>query len=86
MDVFTAETQRLLSILWLIGFFGVLIGQGLGVLKDVPLESLFALTGVMLFFWFQRQRSQSTTLDPSTTTTTQTTQTQTTPTAGDSQP
>jgi hypothetical protein len=57
-DLFTARSQRNITYLWLVGFFGILIGEGLGYIKDVPHESLFALTGAVLFFWFQRTRAQ----------------------------
>lgn len=57
-DLFTAKAQLYLSILWIVGFFLMVTGQGLGYLKEIPWDSLFALTGVVLFFWFQRARAQ----------------------------
>jgi hypothetical protein len=71
-DLFTGKTQRNVSYLWITGFFALLFLEGLGYIKGVPHESLFALTGVVLFFWFNRSRSPETP-DPNTKVTTVTT-------------
>lgn len=59
-DLFTARAQRNITYAWMLGFFGLLLGEGLGYVKDVPHESLFAMTGVVLYFWFNRTRTQET--------------------------
>jgi hypothetical protein len=76
-DLFTASAQRNITYLWLLGFFGIIIAQGLGYLKDVP-NDVYTLTAVVLFFWFQRTRAQEKP-DPATTTIKQTTETETLP-------
>ncbi len=66
-DLFTATAQRNITYLWLVGFFAIMAGQGLGFLKNIP-NDVYTLTAVVLFFWFQRTRSQERP-DPATTTT-----------------
>jgi len=56
-DLITANAQRNITYLWLTGFFGIIIAQGLGYLEDVP-NDIYTLTAVVLFFWFQRTRGQ----------------------------
>ncbi len=56
-DILTATAQRNITYLWLIGFFGIVIAQGMGYLKSVP-NDIYTLTAVVLFFWFQRTRGQ----------------------------
>jgi hypothetical protein len=56
-DILTASAQRNITYVWLVGFFGIIIAQGLGYLKDVP-NDVYTLTAVVLFFWFQRTRGQ----------------------------
>lgn len=71
-ELFTAQAQRNLTYLWLVGFFAILILSGWGYLKDVPMDSLFTMTGVVLFFWFNRSRPQETPPNTQTTLTNQT--------------
>jgi hypothetical protein len=52
----TAIAQVSLSFLIILGFFGIKIAEGLGYLKDVG--DMNEMLMLVLFFWFQRQRSQ----------------------------
>ncbi len=72
-DLITGRAQRNITYLWLIGFFGIMLGQGLGLLKNIP-NDVYTLTAVVLFFWFQRTRNTDKP-DPSTTTKTEITTT-----------
>ena len=56
-ELLTAKAQRNITYLWLVGFFAIMAGQGLGYLKNVP-NDIYTLTAVILFFWFQRTRNQ----------------------------
>ena len=52
-----AKAQVGLSYVFLLGFFGVLIAQGLGYIKiDIASELKDGLM-LVLYFWFQRQRT-----------------------------
>lgn len=64
-DLITATAQRNITYIWLIGFFGIMLGQGIGYLKNIP-NDVYTLTAVVLFFWFQRTRAPIP--DPTTTT------------------
>ena len=52
-----ASAQVGLSYLCLIGFFGMLIGEGTGHLAAGTASSLKELVMLVGFFWFQRQRT-----------------------------
>lgn len=59
IDSFTAKAQLAVTVMWLIGVFGLFYMEGLGYFaKGVPQEGLLAATGVILYFWFNRQRNQ----------------------------
>lgn len=59
VDHFTARAQLAVTILWILCVFGVIILDGLGRFsKPPPIEGLIAATGVVLYFWFNRQRNQ----------------------------
>lgn len=87
MDKFTAWAQLALSVLFLCGYFLVLILFMLGQ-ANIPTDYKEAFAGLLslmtgggltiLYFWFQRARGQSLP-DPSTTTTKQSFETITTP-------
>src|SRR5690606_16855166 len=50
--------------LFLVGFFALLILQGLGLLKSLPMELLAQALLLVLFFWFQRERADKKPLEP----------------------
>lgn len=53
----TARAQIGLSYFFLAGFFGVLAAEGLGHLKAGTAQTLREGVLLILFFWFQRQRT-----------------------------
>lgn len=55
-EVLTAWAQVGLSFLIVCGYFGIKVAEGLGYLKDVG--DMNEMLMLVLFFWFQRQRSQ----------------------------
>jgi hypothetical protein len=55
-DLLTARAQVGLSFLIVLGYFGVKVAEGLGYLKEVG--DMNEMLMLVLFFWFQRQRSQ----------------------------
>lgn len=55
VEMFLASTQRNLSYLWLVGFFVVVILNGLKVI-DLDINFLAAATMLVLGFWYQRER------------------------------
>jgi len=63
-ELFIAKTQRNVSYLFLVGFFALLILQGLGLLKSLPMELLTQALLLVLFFWFQRERADKKPLEP----------------------
>lgn len=59
VDHFTARAQLAVTLIWLVGVFGLFVMDGMGLFKkDIPQEGLLAATGVILYFWFNRQRNQ----------------------------
>lgn len=59
VDHFTARAQLAVTMFWLFGVFGLFVMDGMGLFqKDIPQEGLLAATGVILYFWFNRQRNQ----------------------------
>ena len=52
-----ATAQVGLSYVCLIGFFGMLVGEGTGHLASGTSSSLKELVMLVGFFWFQRQRT-----------------------------
>lgn len=64
VDHFTAIAQLIVTVLWIVGVFGLLVLDARGLFtKPLPTEGLLAATGVVLYFWFNRQRNQD---DPGT--------------------
>jgi hypothetical protein len=55
-EVLTARAQVGLSFLIVLGYFGIKVAEGLGYLKDVG--DMNEMLMLVLFFWFQRQRTQ----------------------------
>lgn len=55
-DLLTAKAQVGLSFLIVMGYFGIKIAEGLGFLKGVG--DMNEMLMLVLFFWFQRQRTQ----------------------------
>lgn len=53
----TARAQVGLSYFFLAGFFGLIAAEGLGYLKEGTADRLTEGVLLILFFWFQRQRT-----------------------------
>lgn len=56
IDTLTARAQVALSVLILVGYFGIKVAEGLGYLKEGG--DMNELVMLVAFFWFQRQRTQ----------------------------
>lgn len=61
MDMFKAKSQLIITLLWIGIVGGITIGGALGKLDTtkVDMAQLWTLTGVVLFFWFNRSRDGS---------------------------
>jgi hypothetical protein len=53
----TAQAQVGISYLFLAGFFALIAAEGLGYLKQGTADRLAEGVLLILFFWFQRQRT-----------------------------
>lgn len=58
MTRFIARHQAGLSYFFLAGFFGCVVGEGLGYLKGGVSDRLTEGVLLILFYWFSRQRQQ----------------------------
>jgi hypothetical protein len=54
-----ARSQLAITLLVLIGFFLMLVGEGMHLLSAGTSKEFSPYVGVIVFFWFQRQRPRS---------------------------
>ena len=61
LDATLALFQFSITIIWLMGLFGILIAMGKGWLdrNAIPMDSVLTTTSIIVFFWFQRLRQQT---------------------------
>jgi hypothetical protein len=82
LDAMLAYFQFAITLIWLLGLFGILMAIGKGWIdkNSIPMDSVLTTTSIIVFFWFQRTRQQ-TPIDGTVTTTTTTPGASTTTTA-----
>jgi len=54
-----ARSQLLLSVLVILGYFVLLILAGFGKMDGTYAKELTPLIGIVIYYWFQRQRPHS---------------------------
>jgi hypothetical protein len=54
-----ARSQLLLSILIIVGYFALLVLAGFGKMDGTYAKELTPFVGILVYYWFQRQRPHS---------------------------